>query len=258
MVEADHTDRHHTHQEIDAMNLPLRALVQCSALSLLALACASALAQRAAVPVSPAGAATGYADYLPGCKQRLGVGYPDAERRCKAQWEKAQAAMPLAEAIHQALGLAAKGVPDAALPQSLTRVAWLGPAGAGAPREGRIGDLAVQLPGRDDEGRPQPRLLVFQKWAEPDGEVPLVVALPEALHARGDALEQIGCWGGGGSGVKVFRLTGGGSGGRAFALQINSNFGRAGNDTTIRVALDGHIPTREQLQAKYEYYNACD
>ncbi len=240
------------------MNHPLRIVVQLSVLSLLALACTNAAAQPATAPASPANAATGYAGYLPGCKQRLVVPYPDEDRECKARWEKVQAARPLVDTIHQALGLAAKGVSDAALPLSLTRVAWQAPAKAGAPRAGKIGDLEVQLPGRDDEGRLQPRSLVFQKWAEPDGDVPLAVALKEALHAQGDALERIGCWSGGGSGVEVFRVTGRDSGDRAFGLQIEGNFGPAGFDTTIEVALDGRIPARQQLQAKYEGYNSCD
>ncbi|MBP6796728.1 MAG: hypothetical protein KA124_01400 [Luteimonas sp.] len=243
------------------MNHRLRTIVQLSVLSILALACASAAAQRNAAPASPASAATGYAGYLPGCKQRLGNGYPDPDRWCEDRWEKVQAAQPLVETIYQALQLAAKGVSDSAMPPSLPRVAWQTPARTGAPREGRIGDLAVRLPGVDDEGRLRPRSIVFE-WPgshEDDGAFKRFVwELEEALHARGDTLQRIGCWSGGGSGVLVYRVTSRDNGGRPFAIQFNEDDGRMGFSTVIEVALDGRIPTRQQLQAKYEYYSACD
>ncbi|MCW5580102.1 MAG: hypothetical protein KIS72_02000 [Luteimonas sp.] len=243
------------------MNHPLRTVLQWPVLPALALACASAVAQRNAVPVSPASAATGYAAYLPGCKQRLGNGYPDPDRWCEDRWEKVQATQPLVETLYQALQLAAKGVPDVAMPSSLTHVAWQAPARAGAPREGRIGDLAVRLPGLDMEGRPRPRSLVFE-WPgshEDAGAFQRFVwELEEALHARGDTLQRIGCWWGGGSGMQVYRVTSRDNGGRPFAIQFNENDGRMGFGTVIEVALDGRIPTRQQLQAEYDDYNACD
>lgn len=228
--------------------------IAAAVLSVAPMASPTVVAQVAAAPSS-------WADYLPGCRQRAeGNGY-DPERWCQDRWEKVQASQPLVETIYQALQLAAKGVPDAEIAGSLAHVAWEPPARAGAPRQGRIGaDLGVRLPAMDWEGRPRPRSLEFAWPVSYDGSGAFqrfVWELAEALRARGDTLERIGCWYGGGSGVKVYRVTSRDSGNRPFALEFHEDDGRAGFSTEIRVALDGNIPTGRELQAQAEGFHSC-
>ncbi|HRN62897.1 MAG TPA: hypothetical protein PK743_04490 [Luteimonas sp.] len=238
------------------MTYPLRTVIRLAALSILSLACASVAAQRNATTASPGNAAaTGYADYLPGCKQRLGAGYSDdSDRWCQHRWQMVQASQPLVETIYQALQLAAQGMSDAALPQSLPLVAWEPASRPGSPRTGQLGDLAVSLPALNWDGQARPRTMSFQ-WG---GFHRFVWELEEALHARGDDVQQLGCWGGGGEGVTTFRVASRDSGGRPFALHIREIESRAGYSTEITLELDGSVPTRQQLQAENEGYQSCD
>ncbi|HRP71880.1 MAG TPA: hypothetical protein PK743_04480 [Luteimonas sp.] len=200
---------------------------------------------------SAAGGVEGtYAEFLPGCRQRLtggehAVAASEAERQCAAEWKGIETARSLAETVTKAATFAEPdGVDAATLRQALTAVSWRSGDQRGEWR-GTLGDLGVSL----SAGRVQ-ELSFYMDWGfEDDGDIspPNVIV---ALRERGHVLEPLLCGWLGGTYESVYKVTGIDAGSQPFMLVIekdNPMTANQGFSYSVRVALDGRNPSPEQL-----------
>ena len=220
---------------------------------------------------TPLGEAKTYQEFFPGCRQRTFDMYPNDysgpgareafHERCTAAWQTVQSLSQLAPTLLQATSLAQRGVPDApSLAKALTAVTWRH-GGAGRAWSGGVGGkeggFGVEIPeGKLRQLRMSMDLGVIEN---------VDLDLAQSLRAQGATVERIACYDGGMGGGRheVFKVAGAGSGNREFALRLQRDYAGRGNQAfEVVLALDGLIPTREQLRREFAAsdfeFTACD